>query len=614
MKLGTRVAHKVLPALLAAAMASVCLPTSSAFAETVTVSDIVNKGKGFTLTVPSVVAVDSNLSEADIRAIFTGDFKNTAKSLATLNAASIVIPEITISYDLDLKAEDGGKKQGSFTYKDIEIIDVVNGVAQSSSIAGGEATGPEDATITIGMMSTGLFNIAGMLGFYGLVAPSQPDTIETIYKDFNFEGAEIKSPEANCDIGSVTVDEFKARPLKTSFVEIMALSEELAKDKPSPEAVKSFVNFYMDFLSAFESSPMEFSGLSCTGTDEKGQPVDVSTGTIMIDGFSPGIYPAISASDINVNVEGDGKVAIGNITSKAIDFTNTIAVLKAETAPLDEAWFEANYRKVIPAYQGFTLSDIDVDVPDEESPGQRIKAKVGEVDLTLGSYVNGIPTQIATSASDVEFTIPKDDTDETFKQLTDLGFEKLNVGYSLGLHWNEAEDTIAVDNLSVTGENLGTVTLAGTIGNATETLFGDDLDAAMMAAMGLTVKDIKIDLENAGFVGIALAKAGEEQGQDAESFKTALSGMVQGGALAILGGTAQAKEVAEALDSFIKGSPLLTIGLAAKDPAGVGLADFMAIESDPTAIAKVMDITAKASGEVPAAPAAAVTGKSKVGG
>jgi hypothetical protein len=184
-----------------------------------------------------------------------------------------------------------------------------------------------------------------------------------------------------------------------------------------------------------------------------------------------------------------------------------------------------------------------------------------------------------------------------------MGFEKLNMGFSLAAHWEEDNQAIVIDDLTTSADNLGTVSLTGTIGNASPELFSDNLDAATMAAMGLTVKDINIDLEDAGIAGIALASAAKEQGQDVEAFKTALSGMAQGTALAILGGTAEAKGVSEALGAFIGGAPMLSIALAAKDPAGVGMADFMAVQADPTALAKVMTITATASGEAPAAPA-----------
>jgi hypothetical protein len=602
MKLTTRVAKRVLPAMLAAAMASVCLPASIAFADTVTVTEITHAVPGaFTLTVPSVVAVDSNLDEAQIRAIFTGDFSKTAASLASLEAASITIPELKVVYDLT--GEDGTKQTMEIFYKDIEMSDVSAGVAASSSVGSTIVNGSTGTTVTAGAVSTGLFNIAGLLGFYGLVSPGGASEMATVYEDFNFEGAELKSEEVTCEIGSVTMDEFKARPIKSSFAQFMTLAEEMGKDKPSPEAVKSFIGFSTDFLTAFESSPMEFSGFSCNGTDDKGKPVEISTGTVAVDGLKPGIYPQISIDDINIVAEGDSKVELGNFTSKAIDFNNAIAVVQNESGPIDEAWFQANYRKVIPGYEGFSISNAVIDVPDESAPGTRIQGSLGEFDLTLGDYRNGVPATISTSASDVTVTLPKDSAEDPVKSLVAMGFETLNMGFSLAAHWEEDNQAIVIDDLTTWADDLGTVTLTGTIGNAPPELFSDNLDAAMMAAMGLTVKDINIDLEDAGIAGIALASAAKEQGQDVEAFKTALSGMAQGAALAILGGTAEAKGVSEALGAFIAGAPILSIALAAKNPAGVGMADFMAIQADPTALAKVMTITATASGEAPAAPA-----------
>src|SRR5690606_31779364 len=141
-----------LRALCLALLASIAL-AAGARAETLTVTDISVAGDGgFKLTVPSVVATDANLDEAEIRALFTETFANSAGRLATLNAAQVEIPEITVSYDIP--DGTGGTAAGTMTYRNLEMTGVVDGVAERAVLGAIEIGGVEDMSITLGEMST----------------------------------------------------------------------------------------------------------------------------------------------------------------------------------------------------------------------------------------------------------------------------------------------------------------------------------------------------------------------------------------------------------------------------------------------------------------------------
>ncbi|MDB5560742.1 MAG: hypothetical protein JWN11_160, partial [Hyphomicrobiales bacterium] len=112
--------------------------------------------------------------------------------------------------------------------------------------------------------------------------------------------------------------------------------------------------------------------------------------------------------------------------------------------------------------------------------------------------------------------------------------------------------------------------------------------------MGLAVKDIKLDVLDAGMVGMIMKSSAAEQGKDVAQFRVATSGMTQGAILAILGATDEAKKLSDAVGSFLNGAKSLSIAIAAKDPAGIGMADFMAVQADPTALVGKVSIDASA--------------------
>lgn len=586
--------------LATACLLSVALPAGPAWAQK-------DKSKGapaaesstvasdFSVDIPTIDAVDSNVDEATLRAIFSGNLVDNAEALAGLSATSITIPEITLSATTTLEGE---VTEAVVTLSDLVLSDITDGVAASVSLAGMSADAGEDGSAEFGTLSASSLNIGGMLGMYGLVDSDQTE-LETVYTDFSFEGGSFEAPEISCTLGAMTAAEFKARPLNYSFAEIMALAEALEaadEEEPSPELVGASLRMYVDLFTAFESSPTEFGGIDCAGVDEEGRSLTFKIAGMSMGGMSPGLYPAFALDGLDVNVEGDGSVQIGNITFKEMDLSGPIAVIQNAPEAMDEAWFTANARALIPAFAGFAFSDIAVDVPDPDVEGARIQASIGAFDLSLSSYLNGIPTDILTTASNIVFELPPDSDDEQLQQLMALGVTSIDAGFTLDLSWNEADSTIAIDEVSITGADLATVKLAGTIANATEAMFAMEEDVAMMAAMGVAISQLKLDITDAGLSDLILATVAAEQGSDPATMRPIFAGLAEGTVVGLLAGAAEAQKVGAALNAFVSGkAKYLTIEMTAKEPPGLGLMDFMAAESDPTVlIGKVtIDATAK---------------------
>lgn len=604
--------HDMARTLLTSMLVSACLPAAGALAQTATVTDITVEGTGgFKLTVPTVETTDANLGEQAIRAIFTGDFAGTAAELANLDAASIRIPEIRLEYDLP--GAGGTSRKSTVVYRDLELADVVDGVAGSASIGGAQVDAGDGGTWTFGGMSSGLLDIGGILGFYGLGDKAGDAGIKPVYADFVFDGMQIASPVLNCEVGAVRTAEFSARPLKRSFQDVIVLAQEVearqaAGEKPAPGAVAGLVAFYTDLLTAFSSSPTDFDGFSCSGKDDRGRPIDIRSGPMTLGGFQPGTYPEIAVDDFRLDVGGDGWMEFANFTLKAMDFNGAIAALRDAGADLDEAWFAANWRKLVPVVDGLSISGFGMDVPDEENAGQRIQASIGAFDVALGDYRNGIPAQVALSASDVEVALPPEAADGAGAELATLGIDRLNLDYDVSLRWDEATETIAVQRFALAGAQMGSVQLSGTLGNASPDLFSEDVLKAAAASRQLTLKELQIEIVDDGLSSVIIALAAKEENQPPAAFRAMLSGMVQALPLAMLGATEEAMNLGMALRAFVDGRPNLEITLTARDPAGISLADLEGFENDPSVLNGKVTIVAEASGEPrpfvdPAAPA-----------
>lgn len=580
---------------------------SPSYAETLTITDIAPAPMAmYEVSIPTVEIVDGNLTEETVRRIFSGTPGSALDSLATLDAASVRIPTISMSYDLP--DEKGEMHRATVVYRDFELRDVRSGVAASSRLAGGDMDlGIGGLKFEFDEMRTATFDLSALLGFYGVGPLAGGTAMNLIYNDFAWEGGRLTGDSMSCEIGGSSPADFSARPLKRPFSDITELTNQLQlavseKKEPPPAAISGLIDIYIDLLTAIESTPMVMEGFACEGSDEKGRAMKVSSGPLTVGGFQPGIYPEFQVDDFKIDVKDDGFMQFGNFTLKPIDFTNTFAILQAASGELNEAWFAANYRKLIPSLDGLSVEGFAMDIPDDDKPGERIKASLGLFDVTLGQYVNGVPADLSFRIADLLLPVPEDMSDGPAKELLALGIKEVNLGLGSTLSWNEADRTIRVEDMFVDAGQLGHVTLSGTLGNATPDLFSENPEVAMLAAQSLTVKDVTIDLEDRGMANIVIAAGARDNGQPEPAFRMTMAGMIQGMTLSVLGNSDEALKVAQALGTFISGAPQLKVTLTAKDEAGIGLADLAGVEQDPRALVGKLTITAEASGEpLPAA-------------
>jgi len=585
-----------LPALAAACLLSVTLPATSVVAkEKVKTGDAAPAAleMAYSVSIPTIDAVDSNLDNAQLTDIFSGKLVDNAEALSGLDATSIAVPEIVINAT---SQTDGGAHDATITVTDLLLEDVVDGRAATISL-GGTTLVADDADISFGAMSAANFDIAAMLGIYGLVDTGGQTELETIYTDLVSEGGTLTSEEVTCTIGGVTGAEFRARPLKTSFVEMMAIGQAMEDqgDDVDPATMGQFLKMYADILTAFETSEVTFEGFDCNGVDEDGRPMTFAIAGMTMGGMSPGVYPSISMDGMKIAVENDGAIALGNLTMKPMDLTSTIAALEAAPEEVDEGWLESNARALVPAMEGLSFAGLDIDIPDPDTDGARIQAKVGEFDLSLANYLNGVPTDLDVSASQIQASIPAGTGDESLEQLRALGITEIDAAFRLAAAWNAESQSIAVEEISFSGGDLATVVLAGTIANATEDLFALDMDASVAASMAVAVKNLDLTVTDQGLSDIILAVVAAEQGADPATLRPVFAGLAQGTVIGMMAGAADAAKLGEAINSFVAGNAkTLMIGIEAKTEPGLGMMDFMQAEEDPTTLLGKVNINAEA--------------------
>ena len=587
---------------------------SAAHAETLTVTDIVPPDAPlYKLSIPTVEVTDGNLTEAQVRELFQIGSLDDLNKWSGITAASLKIPMISLTVSVPSTTPGSAAVDETITITDIELNDVVAGVAGSTQIGGAEIhANPDGAssaeiTFTYGKMTSGRYDLGAMLAYYG-IGDTTGTEMKPIYDALTLEGGQfIIGDIVKCDIGAISNGNMFAKPASMSLNDVMTVMqrfEEAAKATPpampAPADIKTVVAFYTGLLTSFRSEPSHLDGFDCAGTDPTtSKSFTISSGDMDVGAFEPGVYPDISVDDFSFDGGPEnGSLEFGNFTWKQMDLNGPIDALNA-AATLDEAWFTANWRKLIPAMDGLSISDVTFDIPNGATPEARSQGTAGLFDITLGKYINGLPSEIALALDDATLPLPPElSAGPAAGEIAARGITEINSDTHLKLHWDEPSNTIIVDELLSDADQFFRINVTGTIGNATPALFSDNEQEAMTAGMGLTVKDLTVDIEDRGFYGMVLAISAAEGGQPLQATRTALSGMVQGMTLAILGSDETSLQAVGELGKFLSGAnSKVSITLTAKDGAGFSLADLSALEKDPTVLAGKVTVTAVASGD-----------------
>jgi len=235
-----------------------------------------------------------------------------------------------------------------------------------------------------------------------------------------------------------------------------------------------------------------------------------------------------------------------------------------------------------------------IDVPNPDDPGARIQGSIGAFDISLADYVNGIPSRISASTKNLVFAIPQGEATEMARA---LGIETVDLGYDLKLHWDRDAGTIVVENVAIDGADLGTISISATLGNATEGLFSADNSVAEAALMGLTVKDLTVNLDDRGLSALVIGVAAASEKQDPTATRLGFSNIAQAIVLQFLGGTSEAAAAATGIGTFLTEKNQLSLRIVARDDGGLTMLDLMQAEKDPSVLAGKISVTATASGE-----------------
>ena len=575
---------------------SALLATAQA-ADAVSLDNVVIESGATRYTLKRVDVTGTSMSREDVAALLDKSSSTPmAERLARLSASQIAIPELVVS-------QKSANASVEATYRDIRLVDVDKGRVKSFAASGGvfETHADKDGVKgTVGPVSGSDVDTVLVARIYTDKAGPGDTEPKTAYGAFTIDTITGTADKGGgFAIDHVVVKNFKARPTSEPmlpFFEEFAGKQDVAK-MPGPERAR-FVNGLVDILEAFSVDLVEASGITLTAPPSDKEKAAVKVARMSYAGAGMGKPNDMRLEGLDVTAP-NGYGRIGSISQTGWSFKATLDALRATLGDPGNDLSDLDPRMFIPDLGTFAIRDIDLNVPDDKAKAKdpsapNIRVGLKTFDVSTGSPVKGVPTALRVGMDRLTMAIPPGSKEEGLKDLLSMGYKDVDFSFGLDGRWNENAAEFTIGQIALQGVNMGNLTVKGLLGNVTKDVFAGDSATAQVALLGATVKQLGFTLENKGLAEKLLERMAREQKKSPDQLRKELGGAAQVGIPAMLGGSANAKALGAAVAKFIVKPGRLSVTASARDPGGLGMADFAMAQGDPASLLEQVNITATA--------------------
>ncbi len=549
-------------------------PVASAAGSTVADDIVFNNGR-MTFHIKHLEIAGSPLSAGDVATMFGGkDAKTLEAQLRKLDAASIVIPEIT---GVDEAT------QTHFVQKQLLLADVHGGRATAGSAATAVFTSPIDQRSTKVTIGATTFRGLDLAQIAHLAAGPRADDSEaqrSICDELAVQAFTIQSFAIDASgkdsqpltIATISEKGLRGRPLSAEAFKLVNTREAEAKDDVVEKKNNALVaddlshSFSVDLVQADDFAVVGSVGDGIEGLKSFGLK------HLALHDFAAGRLGEFELSRLVAegNEKQPGRIALG-----AASIVNSGIV------------------NGFPSVDKIDLRDIAIDVPvgDKGNPESRLAMTVTHAGYEAPGLVIGkLPPKANMSIEHAVFDVPPDSG--AAPMLLAMGYKHLDLSSESVSRYDAAEQTLDLDRVLLTGVGMGALDIKLGLAKVSETIVSqnDALQKAAVAAVLVKMLDIK--LRNDGLIDKAIGFKAAVDGVTLEQERTNIVQLVDTGLVGIgLQGSAKAQGIVAALHKFIADPKTLHIAVASK--SGLGAASMGLIDS-PQALLDAVDVEASA--------------------
>jgi len=268
----------------------------------------------------------------------------------------------------------------------------------------------------------------------------------------------------------------------------------------------------------------------------------------------------------NPEVEGDtlsaDSIVAENITGTSKGDNLTVASLEI-TAPVFTGKETGN------RIDAFSAEGISLTQPD------KAPLTIDSAGVDLSDYADDVPHAIDISVEGIAVDPASvDDSGQFAGQLKAMGYDKLTLGFYGSGSLDETSGDLVINEITIDGTDLGTVTLTGTFGglNADTIKQLKQKNPPEEALSKVTLKQASVYYGDASLAGRIIALQAKQMGQEPAAFVSQITGALPL-VLSVVGNQPFQDKLAGGLTTFLKDPKNLTI--TAKPAAPIALLDLV---------------------------------------
>ncbi|AWM28010.1 hypothetical protein ABIA14_005336 [Sinorhizobium fredii] len=479
------------------------------------------------ISVPHASVEDANLDPATLTELLSS--KSAAplsKRIDRFAAKRVSAPEVALTQAV------AGSEQKT-VYKNVNLTEIANGrVARYSADGasfefamdipdGAGGTKQERMTGSIGAMTGQDFDAAYMARLYTEKAGPDDKEARPLYGPLSAKAIAFSNSEARFAYDEMRSSGFSMRMPSEPLLETLEKLTSVANpEELGPEERRAFFARLLSLADMIGKGDMEMLGLEIDAPAKNGEAegdkikLAVDRMALQLDGRT--LDAALNGLSMG---EGGDYVKFSEASMTGFSWNPTLEALKT-MAGLDEQQLETfPFTTLLPEFGTFRVAGIDVDLPNPETGAdsadaegyadetdetdalaaeglmpdaeqtdetdqqtvtsaekpaatavpERIRFTLKNYELALTKPFHGIPTDIRFSYEDLSVPVPADAQDETSVQLRKLGFEELVVSSNIQAAWDEPNQTLAIKDISVSGKDVGGLSLSGLMGGSPKT-------------------------------------------------------------------------------------------------------------------------------------------------
>jgi len=573
----------------------------------------------YRISIPSVAIEDANFDSAMLKDTFGNSGLTLPERVGRFSAKRLTAQEIKV-------VQTVANNEQNIVYKDVALEDINLGkVARYTAGSTDfdftvEVPGEDGEKVTDKM--TGTMGVAEGKDIDGVflarlyTEKAGPDDKEAkpVYGPFSAKNIVMKTKDVTFSYDEVRSNGFSARMPAVPFSETMQKLQSLDKtDEPSPAETRELILQLTSLFETLGKGDVELIGM-------KIEPADASKGK----GGIERIAVAFDNQKMDATIkgfdfaEGQDYMKMEEASLKGFSWATSIEGLKKFASLSDDQVENFPYTTMLPEFGTLRIAGIDADLPydqsedvdaGEENTGdaaqasteetsvpslpERIQFAMKSYEVALNKPYNGIPTDVRVAYEDMSLKVPAQGSDEFYQQLRKLGYDRLIISSNFEANWDEANQNLIIKDISISGKDMGSVSMSGLMGGFTKEFFSGDKVMTQVALLGLKARQVNLKIEEKGLIAKGLKMYADENNMSEDEVRSTVSLIAAAALQELTADQPQLQDVVAAFSAFLAKPNIFELVVKAKTDKGIGALEMVAASQDPLTLLDKVDIEAK---------------------